>query len=231
MLLRLFSTAVWIEKGGLDKNKELRSKIVNSEVVPSLFQYNPLLRYIESVNNELVFTVASQTPLVRFNLHDNGKILKIEEIKNGMGREFKKIEKEAGGSKIWNLPIVSLFGRSDHTLKFYAANIYPEHIRIALDHKPFLEKITGKFAMQKKTKEDLEQYLEINIELKAGVTPDDNFAEDIKKMIYAKLQEINKEFLCICKEYDKDLRPIIQLWENGHEKYFKPGLKPRFIIK
>lgn len=216
-------------RSAMDKDVKLRKELASSEFVPNIFQYNPLLRYIESVGEELVFTTAGQVPLIRFNIHDAGEIVSFDKLKHALGKKFDVFEKKNGASA-WKLPFVSLFGRSDHTVIFYAANIYPEHIRIALDHEPFLGKITGKFAMCKTLRDDMDQCLEINVELQQGVIPHQSFEEEIRDRVTVKLKEINKEYLDTSTHSEKDLRPVIKLWPNGHEKYFKPGLKPRFIV-
>lgn len=48
-----------------------------------------------------------------------------------------ELEKKSGGAPLWKLPIVTLRGRSDQTIIFYAANIYPEHIHHALSKQSF----------------------------------------------------------------------------------------------
>ncbi|HBM45712.1 MAG: hypothetical protein UT05_C0008G0031 [Parcubacteria group bacterium GW2011_GWF2_38_76] len=214
----------------MEKNEIFRKKIINSEVTPNIFQFNPLLRFIESIDNELLFTSAGQVPLVRFNIHDAGGIIPFNDVEKELGTKLNKL-KNKSNINLWELPFVTLFGRSDHTVIFYAANIYPEHVRMALEHEQFFGKITGKFAMQKTCKENLEQCLEINIELKPGIDPDASFADVVRDVVSKRLKEINKEYADTSSHTEKDLRPVIKLWPHGHEKYFKPGLKPRFIVR
>jgi phenylacetate-CoA ligase len=214
----------------IDRDPMLRKKIVGSEVVPSVFQWNPALRYIESKDRELLFTSVGGTPLIRFNLHDSGSVIDFSEMSARANSLFDKFANKNNSFK--RLPFVTLYGRSDHTIKFYAANIYPEHIRLALDYGPFLDRMTGKFVLIKRMDKDLEQSLEVNIEMKDGHDSDCDLLDEVVKRIYVKLKEINKEYLCICEQYkDKDLRPKVNFLKNGHEKYFKPGLKPKFIVK
>ena len=52
----------------------------NHSTLPSLVQYNPATCYVESVDNELVFTVLSGVPLVRYNIGDSGGVIGFEEM-------------------------------------------------------------------------------------------------------------------------------------------------------
>lgn len=231
MLLMGFETPLTVNtRIFLDKDRKGREDILpDTKVIPSIFQYDPRLRFIESVDKELIFTVNGGVPLIRFNMHDMGEVFDFDIVSKKIDSVIKKTKKDK--EEIWKLPFVTLYGRSDRTLKFYAANIYPEHIRIALDHKSFLEKLTGKFVMCKKINEKMEQCLEINVEMVPNIQDNGELNSEIKKVITDKLKEINKEYLCIFEQYkDKDLSPEVKLCEFGDEKYFKPGLKPRFII-
>ena len=123
-----------------EDDQQFLKKLTGGSLTPQFFQYNPLLRYIESVGEgtqakELIFTSASGIPLIRFNLHDRGDTYSFSQV--------KKIMNLAHVKSAHQLPFVALWGRSDQTLIFYAANIYPEHIKIGLDPRRFLKKLQG----------------------------------------------------------------------------------------
>ena len=210
-------------KDVIEKNKNVKAELLWRWSSSNLFQYNPFLRYIESVKDELLFTAASGIPLVRYNLHDMGRIISLEAAKRAMPKLKPR----------WQLPFLALGGRSDYTIVFYAANIYPEHIRQALDHKPFLSKITGKFVMRKDYTRKMEEFLEINIELRNNIRLDSSFSRDIQKRVFDHLQKVNMEYLDMSSRHVGKSRsiPRIKLWPYQHEKYFKPGLKPRYILQ
>ncbi|TSC82106.1 MAG: phenylacetate-CoA ligase [Parcubacteria group bacterium Gr01-1014_20] len=219
----------------LEKNKHLNTQLFNKVHTPGLFQFNPYLRHIESVKGELIFTSASGLPLVRFNLKDGGKVVKFKEMSSALDDyepKWRAELKASGGDKVlWKLPFVSLLGRSDHTIVFYAANIYPEHVHSALNHEPFLRKLTGKFTMRKDYRDNMDEFLEINIELKSRVKPTRTLALVIREHVIKRLKEVNMEYLFLWNNLDKDIRPRIKLWPYQHQKYFKPGLKPKYISR
>jgi phenylacetate-CoA ligase len=226
MLLMAYETHISISvRKLLEKNKKNSIQILGSEVVPNLFQYNPILRFIEEVNNELLFTSFSGTPLVRFNLHDTGKILSFNDTITKLSNHLENSAKK----NAWQLPFVTVAGRSDHTIIFYAANIYPQHIHYALNHQRLLKTLTGKFTMTKGYHSNMDEYLEIHIELKSGMKVRKNLARAIEKNVIEKLKKVNAEYNFLWHNLHKDLRPKIKLWPYGHEKYFKVGLKPKYI--
>jgi len=204
----------------LEEDRSLQERIMEDGPLPSLFQYNPLFRFIEAAGNELLFTSASGLPLIRFNLHDSGRIISLKEIRNLLPRAPRPR---------WNLPLVALKGRSDRTVIFYAANIYPEHIHAALNHAPLLKKITGKFVMRKDYWKNMDEYLEINVELRHNAKGSDVMKRQIETHLVKILKEINMEYLFLCNNLEKDLRPRVVLWPYQSEKYFKAGMKPKYI--
>ncbi|MDO8686820.1 MAG: hypothetical protein Q7K11_01260, partial [Candidatus Berkelbacteria bacterium] len=217
----------------LDKHPKIRRSLTKAEVTPSLFQYNPLLRYVEvGEKKELLFTAESGVPLIRFNLKDSGQIVPYEEMETVLSKERPNWKKEIRGFgyPIWQLPFLTLEGRSDQTIIFYAANIYPENIKVALEHKKYFHFFTGKFTMRKGSTDEKEQFLEINIELAPNIKINQIDAKKLAVTIFDKLKEVNIEYADAVSHSSKDLRPRIKLWLYQTEPYFKPGLKPRFIV-
>lgn len=218
----------------LEHVKLLQEKLFGAEtIVPNLFQYNPFLRYIEAVGDDLVFTSASGIPLIRYNLHDRGRVISFDTVHHALTayapawrKEFPEI-KPVGA---WKLPFIALWGRSEYKIVFYAANIYPEHVRSALSRGSFFRLLTGRFAMRKGYAKNMDEYLEINIELRAGVKARPRFAGSLQKHIVQHLRKVNMEYLFLWYHLDKDIRPRIKLRPYQDKKYFKPGLKPRSII-
>jgi phenylacetate-CoA ligase len=232
MLLMAYETPMSIGvKRLLEQDQKFLKELTGDPVAPQTFQYNPLLRYIESVTGELVFTSASGLPLVRFNLHDRGTVFSLRHTEEVARACRKKIVAHFSSQKGRppQLPLVALWGRSDHTVIFYAANIYPEHIKAGLCVPAFLRKLTGKFTMRKGSLKDLDEFLEINVELQPNVKPTQALAAGIQAAVVRQLEGANMEYRFLRGHLDKDIVPRIRLWPYGDAKYFKPGLKPRYI--
>jgi len=226
MLLMAYETPLSIRlRKTMENNNPLANQLLGTQQVPNLFQFNPALRFIQEEQNELLFTCFSGLPLIRFNLHDSGKILSYQEtttkLKTHLSSSLLKTS--------WKLPFVTVEGRSDYAVIFYAANIYPQHIHAALGQKNLIHKLTGKFTMAKGYYKNMDEYLDINIELKQNVPINSQLTQQIQKLIVEKLKMLNAEYTFLWHNLQKDIRPKIRLWPYGHEKYFKLGLKPRYI--
>ncbi|MDR3642060.1 MAG: hypothetical protein P4L74_00330 [Candidatus Doudnabacteria bacterium] len=226
MLLMAFETPMSISLKQLAENKP---SLFGRAHAPNVFQYNPLLRYVEGVNRELIFTSDSGLPLIRFNLHDSGKTLNFKQAATALDSGNKNWRANIKPWPLWQLPFLALWGRSDHTIIFYAANIYPEHIHAALHQKPFLRNLTGKFTLHKGYKKNMDEFLEINIELRPNVKKQNTMAKNIQQAVVEKLEGINMEYQFLRNHLEKDLVPRVKLHPYQHPAYFKPGLKPKYI--
>jgi phenylacetate-CoA ligase len=220
MLLMGYETEFSIGiKRAVEEDPTLLHSLSGDTIAPQFFQYHPLIRHIESVNRELVFSLSGAAPLVRFNLHDRGEVFSLGQIKSVMG----------GPKPKYAWPVVALWGRSDDTIKLHGVNLYPEHIKAGLMAKRFMRLLTGKFVIQKKLGRDMDQRWEINIELSQGTPPKKTLAKEIQTSVTETLRKINLEYLDMSSHVKKDVRPHIKLWPYQHSRYFKPGLKPRYI--
>ncbi|MDO8523939.1 MAG: hypothetical protein Q7R74_01785 [bacterium] len=220
-------------RSAAEKNSRFHQSIFKSARTPSLFHYNPALRYIEnSRKGNLLFTAWSGIPLIRFDLHDAGRVITRSEMQEALVSERIRLRKDLKkcGWRPWNLPYVALFGRSDYTLVFYAANIYPEHIHAALNSKEFLKKITGKFSMEKKYTPSMDERLIIHVELQERQRGSGNLQTEIKKKVVDALERVNMEYRFLRHNLDKDLVPKVALHPYRDSEYFKAGVKPRYII-
>ncbi len=224
MLLMGYETPFTIKvKEFTERNSRALRDLTGEAVPPQFFQYDPLLRYIESVNRELVFTSASGIPLVRFNLHDAGRVVPFRAAQAVLPMSKRKAE--------FHLPLVAFWGRSDDTIKFHAVNIYPEHVRAGLSEKRFLHLLTGKFVMRKSLGKGMNEFLEINVELCSGIPARRSLAHAIQESVIKTLRTLNLEYVDMSNHAKDNVRPRILLWGYQHPHFFKPGLKPHYIAR
>ena len=108
-------------------------------------------------------------PLIRFDLHDAGGVLEYDDVisilKESALNPYDRLRQAGWNKQPWKLPFVYLHGRSDQTLIFYAANIYPEQVKYALNEPIAFKNLTGKFQMEKKYTISMDEELIIHIEL------------------------------------------------------------------
>jgi phenylacetate-CoA ligase len=225
MLLMAYETPATIAlRRRLERSRRLRLEVLNDDVTPHIFQYNPLLRFLEEVDGELVFTAASGIPLIRFNLRDRGRLLR-----NALGPKDEESEESSRRQKRWQLPCVAMWGRGNHALVFHAVNIYPEHIRQTLDHPDFLGRLTGHFSMRATHTREMDERWELNVELREGEQAADELARALRAHVWITLPKLNLEFRDVAARLQRRAKPRVKLWPYRHPKYFAAGTKPRYI--
>ncbi len=239
-LLGMGSAMTTLIRGLANKNRALSNDLFGrTDSVPNMFQYVPSSFYIEELNCEVVFTSKGSTPLVRYNLHDRGGVLKfreVEEILKKHGYDYKKMIKEQGLPEeiVRQQPFVYCFGRRDDTVSVCAAKIFPEQIEPAL----FNEEVTDIHSFKLATAFDKKQrqYFYILLELKPGISY--SKSEIVKKKKYYHDIILNRLLDCsidFANAYQIDSRisnPNIEIYENGQGPFENDSrrTKPKLIF-
>lgn len=206
--------------------------------LPTLCQYDPTARYFESLPVEgggasLAFSGWNGVPLVRYHIADRGGILSYEAMLQKMralGCDPEKTVRDSGGPEPRRQPFVWVFGRTDFTVSFFGANVFPETISLGLEQPEIRARVTGKFVMQvKEGLVDDKPRLTIAVELAKDASGDDAFGEAVAAAILAQLRRLNSEFAnYVPTEFQT---PVVTLYPTGHAEYFPVGVKHRYSRK
>lgn len=216
------------DRGGLYK------ELFAQDRVPTLVQYNPALRYFESIGGNLIFSAFSGIPLVRYEIGDTGGIVNYSDMVSLLNKHNIDINKEARTANIsnWKLPFLYVYGRNDFTASLYGINIYPENIRDVLSDKTIEKKLSGKFVMSTKNDIGMNQYLEVVVEMKNGITEtDQELEEKIKVAVVKTLKQKNNEYNELYKSLSTKAEPKVILCSYGHKDFFAPGVKQKWHKK
>ncbi len=95
------------------------------------------------------------------------------------------------------LPFVYVFGRSNFTVSYFGANIYPENVTVGLERSPIPEWVTGKFVLQVKEDADKNRFLSVVVELAPGVEASEDKRIAIASSILSlvKIKELRSHLL------------------------------------
>jgi phenylacetate-CoA ligase len=120
--------------------------------LPMVFQYNPLIHYMEvNPSGEVICTVSRLdllAPRIRYNVHDSGGIVDFAEVRavlSGFGFDLDRLNEATEvhgprGPLPWArpipLPFLWIHGRRDATISVMGSNIYPEDIETVLYRDP-----------------------------------------------------------------------------------------------
>jgi len=187
--------SIALRRASLENQGLYRALFDEELILPALIQYDPKHIFFETIKNELIFTANTANPLIRYNIHDEGKIFTMNEIRD-IVRKYKLsryIPREY--FKQWNMPFIIKKGRSDVAVTFYAINIYPENIKTALEVKKVSKLVSGQFfAYNKNINHQKTQKLYIQIELAKGIKPKKKYIVTIQKEIIETLRKLSIEY-------------------------------------
>ena len=227
-------TAILIRRLAL-RNKRVFSKLFGDiKKIPTLAQYHPsFITFETNENGEILLTGNSAIPLIRYAVGDHGGVHSFSDVRTILKQEGINIEEEArkAGVPLYQLPFVYVYARVDLSTKLYGAIIYPEHVREALEDDDLQKFVTGKFTMQTLTDSHHNQSLEINIELKKGRESGEKMSKVIQERIVSTLLLRNAEYHNNHSHMGERVLPKLVLWPHEDPKYFKPGIKQKWVIK
>ena len=197
--------------------------------LPTLCQYDPLHRYFESDDGDLLFSGDSGAPLVRYKILDRGGLFSYAGLLSALeDHGFDPLAGVAPGTaaRVRDLPFVFVFGRSSFAVSFYGANVYPENVSVGLEQPELAPHVTGKFVMQVVSDADLNAELEIAVELAPGMVASRALEERIAASIRTHVERLNSEYAHYAPEGRRT--PRVRLLPTGDPAYFPAGVKHRY---
>jgi phenylacetate-CoA ligase len=200
--------------------------------LPTLAQYDPLSRFFETDGRSLLFSGDNGIPLVRYNILDTGGVVAYAEmiaLLAEWGFEPLAELRQHGARGMRELPFVFVFGRSDFTVSYFGANIYPENITVGLEQPNVSAAVTGKFVLEVKEDADRNRFLSAVVELAPGVEQTDELRETIAASILSHLLRLNSEFASYAPPEYRLVQ--VTLKPTGDPDYFPTGVKHRYTRK
>ncbi|WP_392532254.1 phenylacetate--CoA ligase family protein [Nostoc sp. C117] len=201
--------------------------------LPTLLQYDPISRFFEVEDGRLLFSGDNGIPLVRYNILDTGGIISYDAILQFLAEwgfdPVATLQQNLQARGIHALPFVYVFGRSNFTVSYFGANIYPENVTVGLEQPVIKEWVTGKFVLQVKEDADKNRFLSVVVELAPGVEGNEDKRQTIVSSILSQLLRLNSEFAnYVPIEYQT---PQVRLTATGDAEYFPIGVKHRYTRK
>ncbi len=186
---------------------------------PPIYQYHPWSKYFESLSGELVCTSDGGIPLVRYNIKDRGTVCRYNALHHSIGVSQ------------WQLPLLSVLGRSDYAVTLYGVNIYPEQIKRILLEGGLTEKFTGKFVMKKIFNNKQDQFLEIHLESTMKLPMDGTGEKEIVESIVHYLCRFNFEYGKLYMSLKEKVLPRCILYPIGDVTLSDLKAKYKYILE
>ncbi len=199
--------------------------------LPMVFQYNPLIHYMEvNALGEVICTVSRLdllSPRIRYNVHDSGGIVDFGTVKKvlaGFDFDIDSLDQaiEVHGPRgplPWARPIPLPFlwinGRRDATISVMGSNIYPEDIEAILYRDPAVQPRLVSFMLSVVDDETGTPRPAIAIELSdlAGVDP--AWRLSAAERLREGLTNLNIDYRSSVREFPGAMLPIVSTWGPG----------------
>ncbi|MBD2665993.1 hypothetical protein B6N60_02015 [Richelia sinica FACHB-800] len=214
----------------LAENPEAAKALFGESRLPTLVQYDPCSRFFEVESGALLFSGNNGIPLIRYNILDHGGLITYDQMLQFLAQwGFNPLSQLEANRGIHQLPFVYVFGRSNFTVSYFGANIYPENVTVGLEQPVIREWVTGKFVLQVEEDTDKNRFLSVVVELAPGIEGNEEKTKTIAEAILTQLQRLNSEFAnYVPLEYQM---PKITLKLTGDTEYFPIGVKHRYTRK
>jgi phenylacetate-CoA ligase len=230
--------SVWIRKRAAEDPALQRALFGDDPRLPMLFQYNPVDYLIETnPQNELIVTInrlAMLSPRIRYNIHDAGGVIPFHQMLarlRGFGLDpLPSVDRP--GQPVFRLPFLYLFGRSDSTVSYMGANIYPEDVEQALFADAGDARRLGAFCLELIDVSQVEQRPCIHVEVLAGPTEDAEFAARLRHRVVERLLAVNLDFRASVSEDPSAAEIQLRLHPPGGGPFTanQGRIKRRYIV-
>lgn len=218
------------------KNNLFEAIFGNIQKIPTLCQYIPSFISFETDNDDIVISGYNTIPLVKYKIGDHGGVYSFSQMQEKLaelGLNLKKEARKAGIEKYWyELPFVYVYERADFSTTLYGLQVYPEPVREALLKKPLSTYLTGKFTLETQFDNKQNQYLLIHLEMRKSNNnriPPPSIRRAIVHAIVEQLERKNSEYRELHRFLGKRALPRLQFWPAEDPKYFKLGIKQKWV--
>ncbi|HUY62366.1 MAG TPA: hypothetical protein VMV50_01065 [Candidatus Paceibacterota bacterium] len=203
--------------------------------LPTLAQFIPdFVAFDAGKEGQIHATGGTPLPFIRYDIGDQGGVLTYDDVVKmctDVGINLAAEAKRAGiDDTVTQLPFVYLYERSDLSTKLYGAIIFPEHVKIGLQNPAIEKSITGRFTMTTEHDAKHNEYLEINVELAAGVKDSESIKDALTESIIKSLSSSSDEYRYLYGSIRQKVIPRLVFWPHEHPKYFPPGIKQKWVI-
>ena len=195
--------------------------------LPMVFQYNPLIHYLEvNSQREVICTISRLdvlAPRIRYNVHDEGGILdygRMTETLASFGLDpasFGRDPAVAGprGPLAWvhpvRLPFLWIYGRRDATISVMGANIYPEDVETIIYRDRQLAGRLHSFCLSVVTDSSATPRPCIALELNGALPDDAGWSQGLAAQFQAGLAGLNLDYRAAVSEFPAAMVPIIEV--------------------
>jgi phenylacetate-CoA ligase len=216
--------------------------------LPMVFQYNPLIHFLEvNASGEVLCTVSRLdllAPRLRYNVHDEGGIVdfgRVRDVLREFGFDIARLGevKESFGprgrlpwSKPIPLPFLWIHGRRDATISVMGANIYPEDVETLVYRDAALVPRLHSFLLSVSTDASGTPRPTVALELSDLRGVDGAWRDAMANTLRDGLSGLNIDYRSAITEFPEAMRPVVETFALGEGPFAADAgrIKQRRII-
>jgi phenylacetate-CoA ligase len=199
--------------------------------LPMVFQYNPLIHFLEvNGEGEVLCTVSRLdllAPRVRYNVHDAGGLVEYATVRHVLREHGHDLDRlgdapETHGPRgplPWArpipLPFLWIHGRRDATISVMGANIYPEDVETVIYRDSGLTRQVHSFMLSVVDDETGTPRPSIALELEALDGVDDGWQARVAEQLRDGLHGLNIDYRSSSAEFPEAMLPIVSTFGRG----------------
>ena len=216
------------------KDRELSQALFGRELPPMIFQYNALDYVVERTpQSELIFTIGRQTsaaPKLRYNLHDLGGVLTHARLREKLASHGIDIFQLAEPQS--RFPMLYVYRRSDLTVPFYGAKVYPTDLEEIINADLNLARQINSFQISSYEDEAINRRLKICLETVKQLPTPLALTDELHQTMFDGLCRVNQDFREVTKMFDRSCVELeIYEFESGPFKGRDIRVKNKYVAQ
>ncbi len=212
-------------RSALLHEEKLRHRLSWYGEVPMIFQFNPLNIFVEQNERELVMTYLTPFkahPIVRYNLHDEGRVFTYRELRALITSHAPALSTLFEQSHL-RLPFLIVEGRSDGAISFDGANVQPSQIEDILSGVPEVNRF-------KMLRRENPPHFVVLVEVEGVSSVDESLRGRLSQTLKKELARRNRDF-AESLEANPALEPHVILLRSQHPIFGMDERKYRWVVK
>jgi len=174
------------------------------------------------------------SPRIRYNIHDAGGSLTFSralEVCRSFGLEPTGAATPRG-RRVIKLPFLFVHGRSDSTISYMGANIYPEDVEQALFSDASLTDRLGAFCLELREIGGGAVRPCVHVEVTVRRDDDRALIDTIRRSVVARLEANSRDFKAAVAENPTTAEVLVELHEPGRGPFAENSrrIKRRYIV-
>ncbi|MBP6103597.1 MAG: hypothetical protein KA508_00790 [Gammaproteobacteria bacterium] len=191
-------------------------------VMPTLVQHEPENIFFEEKNGELILTTDLDCPLIRYNIHDRGRVFSFSEMREILHASGVEDLPSNMTQDMFALPFLMVDTRTDVSITFNAVKIYPEQIKASIIDPRIAAFFSGSFRayMQKDCMNKNRIHLELELAQDGkSIKITQILEKEISDCIMEHLKKSNSEYRAIHASCPDDTVPVLSFHLYGSSPF------------